>query len=260
MTGEFTSDSTADSAAGSTGGTAAQALAGIEFRDLRTAGELAALPPFEQRIWGGAGELVSVNMLVATISEGGVAIGAFDTAHSGELVGVVYGFPTREPDVLHSHYMAVDKAWRQRGLGVELKQRQRLWCLERGITAMRWTYDPLQLANAHLNLRALGTTGVTYHVDHYGTLGGINGELPSDRVTVRWELTGERRDIAALQADHSIVAVEVPFASADDIAVSNAAALTARLAVRAGLAGPMADGWVIVDVDREARRYVLARA
>lgn len=222
----------------------------VEFRDLVTADQLAALPPFEARIWGGGGDCVSVNMLVATISEGGVAIGAFD---GGAIVGAVYGFPTREPHVLHSHYMAVEPAWRRRGLGVELKQRQRLWCRAHGITHMRWTYDPLQLGNAHLNLRVLGARGVTYHVDHYGHLGGINGSLPSDRVTVEWDL-GDH-----VARPEPALIVEVPAASADDIAASNEAALAARLHVRAELHGRLAAGWQLSDVDRDGRRYLLSR-
>ncbi|MFN8023259.1 MAG: GNAT family N-acetyltransferase [Acidimicrobiales bacterium] len=222
----------------------------LDFRELRTADELAHLPPFEARIWGSGGDLVSVNMLVATIGEGGVALGAFD---GDEIVGAVYGFATREPHVLHSHYMAVDPRWRRNGLGVELKQRQRRWCLERGITHMRWTYDPLQLANAHLNLHVLGCVGVAYHVDYYGHLGGINGSLPSDRVMVSWDLReGATKPAAEL-------AVDVPPAGADDIAASNDTALTARLHVRAELHERMSDGWVLVDVDRDGRRYLLAR-
>lgn len=221
----------------------------LDFRELRTADELAHLPPFEARIWGSGGDLVSVNMLVATIGEGGVALGAFD---GDEIVGAVYGFATREPHVLHSHYMAVDPRWRRNGLGVELKQRQRRWCLERGITHMRWTYDPLQLANAHLNLHVLGCVGVAYHVDYYGHLGGINGSLPSDRVMVNWDLReGATKPAAEL-------AVDVPPAGADDIAASNDTALTARLHVRAELHERMSDGWVLVDVDRDGRRYLLA--
>jgi predicted GNAT superfamily acetyltransferase len=226
-------------------------LAQLSFRSLTTADELADLPPFEQRIWGGEGALVSVNMLVATISEGGMAIGAFD---GFDLVGVVYGFATREPHVLHSHYMAVDPAWRRQGLGVELKQRQRQWCLERGITHMRWTFDPLQLGNAHLNLRVLGARGVTYHVNHYGTLGGINGELPSDRVTVLWNLS----DDAARPAPR--LSIDVLPASVEDIAASNDTAMAARLYLRGALHDRLAEGWQIVDVDRDARRYLLAPA
>ncbi len=224
-------------------------LSGIELRELRTAHQLAALPPFEHRIWGGEGDAVSVNMLVAVVTEGGVAIGAFD---HDEIVGAVFGFPTREPHVLHSHYMAVDPAWRRRGLGVALKQDQRRWCLEHGYTVMRWTYDPLQLANAHLNLRTLGAVGVAYHVDHYGTLGGINGDLPSDRVTVAWDLTG-----AAARVEPSCL-VDVAPVSVADITASNEVAMAARLALRSELSPLMAAGWIVVDIDRERRRYGLA--
>lgn len=231
--------------------TATDPLARLEFVDLTTAEQLAHLPPFEARIWGGGGDCVSVNMLVATVGEGGVAIGAFD---AGEIVGAVYGFPTREPHVLHSHYMAVDPRWRRNRLGVALKQRQRQWCLERDITLMRWTYDPLQLGNAHLNLRVLGCRGVGYHVDYYGHLGGINGSLPSDRVMVAWDL----RD-GATKPDPEL-AIDVPPATPDDIAESNGAALHARLTVRAELDERMRSGWQLVDVDRDGRRYLLARS
>jgi predicted GNAT superfamily acetyltransferase len=238
---------------------AADTCVDVEFRVLRTASELAVLPPFEQYIWGGGGDAVSVNMLVAVVIEGGVAIGAFE---GDRIVGSVFGFPTREPDVLHSHYLAVDPRWRRRGLGVELKQRQRAWCIEHGFLAMRWTYDPLQLANAHLNLRVLGAVGVSYHTDHYGTLGGINGDLPSDRVTVRWELSDQHPPGSPGPAGHvssaAVVVVDVPLVSASDIATSNVAAHHARSVVRAELAHRLDAGWTIVDVDRDDRRYTLA--
>lgn len=228
----------------------------IEFRELRTADELAVLPEFERRIWGGEFEMVSVNVLVATVSEGGMAIGAFAPPAEGEperLVGAVYGFATRDPHVLHSHYMAVDPAHRRRGLAVELKQRQRTWCLVHGITAMRWTYDPLQLGNAHLNLTVLGAVGVSYHVNHYGTLGGINGALPTDRVTVSWVLDGDR---PARTIDHEVT---VPSFDEDAIASSGPDALDARLVVRRELAPRLDDGWTITGVDRARRTYGLSR-
>jgi predicted GNAT superfamily acetyltransferase len=224
-------------------------LTHLEFRDLTTAADLAVLPAFEHRIWGSGGDAVSVNMLVATITEGGMAIGAFD---GEQIVGAVYGFATRDVDVLHSHYMAVDPAYRRLGLGVELKQRQRLWCLDRGIAHIRWTYDPLQLGNAHLNLHALGAVGVAYHVDHYGHLGGINGSLPSDRITVSWQL----EPVGARPVPTMVV--EVPPVTADDIATSSEVALHARLAVREALAQRLGNGWVAVDVDGENRHYHLA--
>ena len=232
----------------------------IWFRELRTADELAALCEFERRIWG-EGDVVSLNMIVATIDEGGMAIGAFapvndasSAQESGDvMVGAVYGFPSRDSGVLHSHYMAVDPAHRRSGLGVTLKHRQRDWCLANGYTTMRWTYDPLQIPNAHLNLRVLGAVGVRYHVDHYGAMGGLNGHLPSDRVTVQWLLD---RDRPIWREQRT---VEVAAITADDIASSTDAALAARLHLRAGLQASMDDGWNLVDLDRELRHYMLAR-
>ncbi|HEY7626425.1 MAG TPA: GNAT family N-acetyltransferase [Ilumatobacteraceae bacterium] len=221
----------------------------IEFRELRTAAELAQMPVLEAKVWG-AIDLVAVNLLVATISEGGMAIGAFD----GErLVGSVYGFATDQPHVLHSHYLAVDPDYRGRGLAVALKHEQRRWCLERGRTLMRWTFDPLQLGNAHLNLRSLGAAAVQYHIDLYGPMGGINGSLASDRLVVEWDLVDERVD------GTESVDVSVPPVSAEQIAVASAEAVAARHAVREAMVPLLAEGWRVTDVDRVARCYTLTR-
>jgi chorismate synthase len=222
----------------------------LQFRDLRTADDLADLPPFERRIWGGDGEVVAVHMLVATIEEGGMAIGAYD---GDRMVGAVYGFATHEPHVLHSHYMAVEPEYRRTGLGVELKQRQRQWCLAHGRTAMRWTFDPLQLGNAHLNLRSLGAVGVAYHVNLYGSMGGINGGLPSDRLVVHWDLAAPR----FTGQDHQVV--EVPRVTADEIAGASPVAVAARHGLRNALHPLVQAGWLVVDVDRVERTYTLAR-
>ncbi len=222
----------------------------VEFRVLRTADELAVMPEFEARIWGGDDDRVSVNMLVACIEEGGVAIGAFD---DGRMIGSVFGFRTHEADVLHSHYMAVDPDYRRGGFGEQLKRRQAEWCLANGVTSMRWTFDPLQLTNAHLNLNKLGALGITYHVNHYGALGGINGSLPSDRLTVQWYLAGERPTFG------EFFGLDVPTASPEHIASSALEAIHARLVVREAMAPHLADGWRVVAVDREARTYTLAR-
>lgn len=222
----------------------------VEFRVLHSADELAVLPEFEEKIWGGDDERVSVNMLVACIEEGGMAIGAFE----GErIVGSVFGFRTFDARVLHSHYMAVDADFRRTGLGEQLKRRQADWCLDNQVTAMRWTFDPLQLTNAHLNLNKLGALGVKYHVNHYGTLGGINGSLPSDRLTVQWELDRPR------QLFSESFVLDVPAASPEEIAASAPEALHARIAVRDAMAPLLADGWKVSAVDREARTYTLSR-
>ncbi len=221
----------------------------IAFRELRTAAELAAMPVLEARVWGDV-DLVAVNLLVATISEGGMAIGAFD---GDRLVGSVYGFATHEPHVLHSHYLAVDPDYRRTGLGVALKQHQREWCVANGRTAMRWTFDPLQLGNAHLNLRSLGAVGVQYHANLYGPMGGINGGLPSDRLVVEWQLFGDR-----CTGDESVEIV-VPPVTADEIASAARHAFEARIGLRDAMQPLLGDGWLVIDVDRVGRTYTLSR-
>ena len=221
----------------------------IEFRELRTAAELAPLPALERLVWGDV-DLVALNLLVATVTEGGMAIGAFD---GDRLVGSVYGFATLQPHVLHSHYLAVDPDYRRTGLGVALKHEQREWCLANGRTAMRWTYDPLQLANAHINLRSLGAVGTQYHPDFYGAMGGINGGLPSDRVVIEWDLVAPRF------AGTESVEIEVPPVTAEEIATASQPALHARIGLRDALLPLFADGWVATDVDRTARTYTLSR-
>lgn len=222
----------------------------VEIRVLRTADELDVLPAFEDLVWGGDDERVSVNMLVACITEGGMAMGAFD---GDRIVGSVFGFRTHEERVLHSHYLAVHPDLRRSGLGERLKRRQAEWCVDNGMTAMRWTFDPLQLNNAHLNLNKLGALGITYHLNHYGSLGGINGSLPSDRLTVQWELARPRPVFA------ETFTLDVPHTTPDQIAASAEEAFHARLAVREAMTGHLTDGWRVVAVDRESRTYTLGR-
>jgi predicted GNAT superfamily acetyltransferase len=51
-----------------------------------------------------------------------------------------------------------------------------------------WTYDPLLVKNARLNLVRLRARAKNYLRDFYGPLGGIYAELPTDRFEVFWEL------------------------------------------------------------------------
>ena len=74
-------------------------------------------------------------------------------------------------------------------MGFALKLHQRAWCLDRGITLMEWTYDPLVARNAYFNLSKLGATVAEYLPDFYGVMGdGINRFDESDRILVHWPL------------------------------------------------------------------------
>jgi chorismate synthase len=118
---------------------------------------------------------------------GGLTAGAYQ---GRRLVGFVHGIPRTNLDepCQHSHMLAVVPRARGRGLAVRLKLFQRRWCLDRGIRLVTWTYDPLIVKNAHLNLVRLKARACAYHRNLYGPLGGIYGPLPSDRFEVWWRL------------------------------------------------------------------------
>ena len=52
--------------------------------------------------------------------------------------------------------LAVRESHRNRGLGAQLKWEQRREALSRGIRHMEWTFDPLEIKNAFLNIHRLG--------------------------------------------------------------------------------------------------------
>jgi len=109
----------------------------------------------------------------------------------GELAGMCLGIVGIQGDHphLHSHLAAVDPACRRRGIGLALKRHQRTWCLERGIRAVSWTFDPLVHANARFNLHRLGARVTGYLPALYGTMHDeLNRGDVSDRLLVTWDL------------------------------------------------------------------------
>ena len=82
---------------------------------------------------------------------------------------------------------------------------------------------------------------------------GINGGLPSDRLVVEWDLVDQR-----FCGEESVV-IAVPPVTADDIATAAPVALQARVALRDAMLPLLSAGWVVTDVDRDARTYTLTR-
>lgn len=169
----------------------------MQIRVLSSLGELTACEEIEREVWGLPDrELLPASHMVAILHAGGLAAGAFD---GDTLVGFVFAFLAHRPHEpqapfgLHSHLMAVRAPYRGAGLGRALKWFQRDWCLARGLPWVTWTFDPLQVGNARLNLEHLGATAIAYRRDEYGPLGGVLGVgLPSDRFLALWNLAGER--------------------------------------------------------------------
>jgi len=149
---------------------------------------MAAAEAVQEQVWGAP--VCPKELLIPAQHEGGCLAGAFTA--TGALVGLVFSFPTRDPAVQHSHILATLEEWRGLGIGARLKWFQRAWCLERGVTRLRWTVDPLRAANAQLNLHHLGGTATTYYPDYYGPMQGIDAGAPTDRLLLEWLLDSQR--------------------------------------------------------------------
>jgi chorismate synthase len=166
----------------------------IIIRELGSSFEFDAAEQLQLEVWGRDTIPESRELLQAMQECGGLVAGAF--APDGKMVGFLWGFPTCDPTVQHSHRLAVQGSWRGRGIGARMKWFQRDWCLNRGITLVQWTVDPLRASNAELNVRHLGATSATYLVDYYGEMRGIDAGAPSDRLLMDWHL--DHPDVAAL--------------------------------------------------------------
>ena len=166
-----------------------------ELEDLRALAELFAV------VWGRPGEPpISSDILKALVHSGNYISGAFsDGRLIGGLVGWLGGDPRHELH-MHSHILGVLPDDEARGLGFELKQHQRSWCLARGVNVMEWTTDPLVSRNAYFNLTKLGAEAPRYLVDFYGEMrDGINKGDESDRLLIRWSLDSKKAKSAALR-------------------------------------------------------------
>ena len=159
---------------------------------------------------------------------GGQVIGAFDREQrlvafamamaaldpsSASLALAKPGEPAEPTPYLHSHMLAVLPAYRDQGLGTELKLAQREDALTRGIERMTWTFDPLAAKNAYLNLHRLGAIARRYSPDFYGVSSSrLQAGLPTDRLHAEWWLRSSRvrAHVHALRKGTSLDAVTEP--------------------------------------------------
>jgi predicted GNAT superfamily acetyltransferase len=156
----------------------------MEIRSLSRLEEFSQAEALQGQAWNCPDrEIVPAHLLQAQAGHGGCVLGAWQES---ELVGLVYGFPTGL-DYLYSHLAAVSPALQGRGLGERLKRAQGEWAQRKGLRRVVWTFDPLQVANARLNLNKLGAVGQRYKVNYYGPLDDeLNRGVETDRLEVDW--------------------------------------------------------------------------
>lgn len=165
------------------------------IRPLAGREEYQACVAVQRSVWGDSfDDLLPARFLMVAHEAGAILSGAF--GEKDELLGFVFGVPAlHEGSVYHwSHMLAVRPEARGRGLGIALKLRQRETLLDRGIRLARWTFDPLEARNAHINLNRLGCRVERYVVDMYGRNTGspLHAGLGTDRFIVAWELSSPR--------------------------------------------------------------------
>jgi len=252
----------------------------VEIRSCHELRDFHACVALQREIWGEADlEVEPATMFVVAAHTGGQVIGAFA---GGVLVGFVLavaGVRDGTP-YLHSHMAGVRDGYRDQGLGRKLKLFQRDEALQRGIGLVEWTFDPLEVRNAHFNFNRLGAISRKYLPNLYGvTTSPLHRGLRTDRLLAEWHLedpcviakitsasgaattthSAKTEGVALKDVDNRLISVpaSVPYGVGGDISV--ATALQDRL--RNEFTQAFEDGYVAVGVAMsENPAYVLKRA
>jgi predicted GNAT superfamily acetyltransferase len=189
----------------------------ISFRKCTTLDEFRECVSLQREIWAETDlEIEPATMFVVAAHTGGQVLGAFDgdrlVAYTLAVAGLLRATP-----YLHSHHTGVHPDYRDRGVGRMLKLFQRDEALSREIRLIQWTFDPLELRNAHFNFNRLGAIARTYHRDLYGvTTSPLHRGLATDRLVAEWHLDSPRviaaiGDIATdVRSSAALASIEVP--------------------------------------------------
>jgi predicted GNAT superfamily acetyltransferase len=165
----------------------------IRIRTLDAAQEMSVCVELQQRIWGYSPlDTVPDQVFIVARKTGGQVM----TAYDGEApVGFALAFAAIREGLsyLHSHMVGVLEEYQNRGVGRLLKLAQREDALDRGINLIEWTFDPLQLKNAHFNIERLGAIVRHYIPNLYGrTSSPLHAGLPTDRLVAEWWVRSQR--------------------------------------------------------------------
>ncbi len=176
---------------------------GHSIRELHSPADYQACLTLQRATWGEHfSELVPMSTVKLAQRLGGIAAGAFSPA--GELLGFVFGMTGTENGLpIHwSDMLAVRADARDQGIGEALKRYQRETLLGRNVHIMRWTFDPLESRNAHINFARLGVVAREYVRDLYGPSDSpLHAGIGTDRLVVTWPLDSQR--VAARLAGQS---------------------------------------------------------
>ena len=165
----------------------------ILIRNCETLEDMRSCLALQKEVWNFSDiDLVPLRLFVVAQKIGGQVIGAFA---GRELVSFALALPGARNghSYLHSQMLAVRSEYRNAGLGRRMKLAQRDDALRRGFELMEWTFDPLEIKNAYLNIEKLGAIARRYTVNQYGiTSSPLQGGLPTDRLIAEWWMKSNR--------------------------------------------------------------------
>lgn len=233
----------------------------IQIRALESHSDFQKAEQLQQLVWPSSEiDVVPAHLMLTIAHYGGLAIGAFD----GDLLaGFVLGFlgtDSESPDRVamarlkhHSHMMGVHPDYRNQGVGFQLKAAQRKVVVEQGIRLITWTYDPLESANAYVNIRRLGVVCNKYLRNVYGEMRDArNRGISSDRLLVDWWVTSARVSARVARSRHPLDLAHYLSAGASKIV---SASLSSTGYPRPERVEPVADAtFILVEIPADYQR------
>ena len=165
----------------------------VAIRGCTTHAEFSECVALQRAVWHFADlDIVTADLLLLAAKTGGQVLAAFDNQR---MIGFAYSVPALRGKLvyLHSHMLAVLPEYQNQGVGRQLKLAQRDEALSRDITLIEWTFDPLEIRNAHFNIARLGAVIRRYEPDLYGiTSSPLHRGIPTDRLFAEWWLDSTR--------------------------------------------------------------------
>jgi len=257
--------------AGKTGVTGT-ATGKVTIRKCEALEEMQTCFALQKEVWKFSdADLVPVRMFVVAAKIGGQVIGAFVRKNAEgnderdgekELISFALAIPGMRNGhcYLHSHMLAVRQQYRNGGLGRRMKLHQREDALARGFELMEWTFDPLEIKNAYLNIEKLGAIARRYNVNQYGiTSSPLQGYLPSDRLVAEWWMKSKRVEAVLANAPRRTfecrARIDVPAEIYEwkAAAATRAQALAVQEGNRERFARAFAEGLSVLGYERDGR-------
>lgn len=166
----------------------------ISIRVLQALEDFQKTVAVQREVWGFSDtDIVAPRLMTVAVHIGGLVLGAY---HGEHMVGFSLAMPGVKKGgaaYWHSHMTGILPSFQNQGIGRQLKLKQREEARRSGIELIEWTFDPLEIRNAHFNLERLGVIVRRFIPNQYGiTSSRLHGGLPTDRLMAEWHVNSPR--------------------------------------------------------------------